>query len=106
MKVIYAWLARSCHKKGDIELLGFNVSGKEPEGWADIANCEKTRFYIGKGDTIEGIKEHLKRKKQEYNYINPRDKKLASYKIQGSERAYVRARFAPLRATGYNVNML
>lgn len=106
MKAIYAWLAGSSIKKGDIELLGFNVSAKEPEGWADIAYGAKTKFYISKGSKMEDIKRHLSERKKYFNYIDPRDKQKASYKIQGSERAFIKARYLPERATGLSYGMI
>lgn len=106
MKAIYAWLAGSSIKKGELCILGFNISAKEPEGWADIAYGAKTKFYISKGSKMEDIKRHLSERKKYCNYIDPRDKQRASYKIQGSERAFIKARFLPERATGLSYGML
>lgn len=106
MKAIYAWLVGSSIKKGDIEILGFNISAKEPEDWDEIAYGAKTRFYISKGSKMEEIKRHLSERKKYFNYIDPRDKARASYKLQGSERVMVKARFLPERATGLSYGMI
>lgn len=106
MKAIYAWLVGSSIKKGELCILGFNISGKEPEGWGEIAYGAKTKFYISKGSKMEDIKRHLSERKKYFNYIDPRDKQKASYKIQGSERAFIKARFLPERATGLSYGML
>lgn len=97
MKAIYAWLDCKGAARGKLFISGWHVAPVAPVGLAP-ALC---KFYISKGDTMDAIKTHLARKRQLFN-DGARRIAAAEVRLQGADKAFIRARYQPLRATGVN----
>lgn len=97
MKAIFAWIDCKGAERGVLSFSGWHVAPARPAG---LAPC-LCKFYISKGDTMDGIKAHLARKRQLFN-DGARRIATAEVRLQGADKAFMRARRQPLRATGVN----
>ena len=99
MRAIYAWMDCKGAERGVLFLNGWHVAPVAPVGLAP-ALC---KFYISKGDTMDAIKAHLARKRQLF-IDGGRRIARAEVRLQGADKAFMRARYRTPRATGINYN--
>lgn len=101
MKAIYAWMDCRGAARGALSFNGWHVAPVAPDGLAP-ALC---KFYISKGDTMDAIKAHLARKRQLF-IDGGRRIAMAEVRLQGADKAFMRARYRTPPATGINYKNL
>lgn len=99
MKRIFAWLPSTARPTGKGLLCGMCIDSVAPVGVDANDYCV---FTVSKGDDMDYIKEHLKRKREMFKEAETRMKEKAWIRIIGSDKALLRARFAPEKQTGCN----
>lgn len=104
MKVVYAWLDMYGAPAGKIYINGWHIDGKRPD---DATHCAGfTSFTVHKGESMDDIKAHLRRKKDMYHDACERLRAMAQIRVIGSDRQLYKAQFIPLKARGANINMI
>lgn len=104
MKVIFAWLDTYGAPMGQLFIHGWHIAGKKPDN--DTRCVGLTSFTVCKGESMDDIKAHLRRKKDMYKDASERVRAMAQIRVQGSDKRLYKAQFIPLKARGTNINML
>lgn len=104
MKVIYAWLDTYGAPVGQLYINGWHIAGKRPDNATHCAGL--MCFTIHKGESMDGIKAYLRRKKDMYKDASERLRAMAQIRVQGADKQLYKAQFIPLKARGVNINML